>query len=78
MYLLIVFAYRNLVRVTKTRQLESVDPTSSENVFLGKQGKDFEFSQLIQNIDFAECSAVSTEEKSAQLDQLTKWISRIA
>ncbi|XP_055382660.1 signal recognition particle receptor subunit beta [Condylostylus longicornis] len=62
----------NLVRTTRTSQLKSVDNTDSNNVYLGKQGKDFEFVQLPQKIEFYECSAQNQE-----LSQLSDWIDRV-
>ncbi|KAJ6641691.1 Signal recognition particle receptor subunit beta [Pseudolycoriella hygida] len=60
----------NLIRTTRSNRLQSVDnSTNREEVYLGKQGKDFSFSHLAQNIQFAECSAKDREFKS-----LIKWI----
>lgn len=67
----------NLLRMTKTSQLESTD-ASSVNVFLGKEGKDFEFSHLDANIEFAECAAFNKDaETPADLDQLNDWLQKI-
>jgi len=51
----------NLVRTTRQKQLESVDNSSTERIFIGAQAKDFEFSQVSQPIDVAECSAQKSE-----------------
>ncbi|XP_003703176.1 signal recognition particle receptor beta [Megachile rotundata] len=68
----------NLLRMTKTSQLEATD-ASSTNFFLGKQGKDFEFSLLDTSIEFAECSAFNKDpDTSADIDQLNSWLKRIA
>lgn len=61
-----------LVRQTRTNQLQSVDNTVSNNVFLGKPGRDFEFSQLSQTVEFVECSA-----KEPNLDQLLTMINKL-
>lgn len=67
------------MRKTKTSQLQSIENTSS-NVFLGKEGKDFEFAHLApMKIDFAESSALFQEEDNAiSLEALEEWIISIA
>ncbi|XP_004525235.1 signal recognition particle receptor subunit beta [Ceratitis capitata] len=63
----------NIVRITRSRKLESViEESDSKTVFLGKEGKDFEFSHLHQNVQFYECSA-----KENQLSNLSDWIDRM-
>ncbi|PBC31643.1 signal recognition particle receptor subunit beta [Apis cerana] len=67
----------NLLRMTKTSQLEATD-ASATNVFLGKQEKDFDFSHLDINIEFAECSAYNKDsETSADMEQLNNWLKKI-
>ena len=67
----------NLVRVSKTSQLEATDASSS-NVYLGKTGKDFEFSHLDRKIDFAESSAfIKDSETPADIEQLTTWLTKL-
>ncbi|EZA52398.1 hypothetical protein DMN91_012475 [Ooceraea biroi] len=68
----------NLLRMTKTSQLEGTD-ASSTNVFLGKQGKDFELSHLDSQIDFAESYAFNKDpQASADIRELNKWLHKIA
>ncbi|KAM0724750.1 Signal recognition particle receptor subunit beta [Formica fusca] len=68
----------NLLRMTKTSQLEATD-ASSANVFLGKQGKDFEFSHLDSHIDFAEsCAFNKDSQTSADIEELNKWLHKVA
>ena len=68
----------NLLRMTKTSQLEATD-ASLTNVFLGKQGKHFEFSHLDSQIDFAESYAFNKDpQTSADIDELNKWLHKIA
>ncbi|GAB0086144.1 Signal recognition particle receptor subunit beta [Sergentomyia squamirostris] len=62
----------NLVRSTRKNQLESVDSTAKSNVFLGKQGKDFEFIHISQYVDVLECSV-----KNEDIASLTDWLDRI-
>ncbi|XP_078032593.1 signal recognition particle receptor beta [Augochlora pura] len=67
----------NLLRMTKTSQLEATD-ASSKNVFLGKEGKEFEFAQLDAHIDFAECYAFNKgSDNSADIEQLNVWLKKI-
>ncbi|KAL6435494.1 hypothetical protein ACFW04_005458 [Cataglyphis niger] len=67
----------NLLRMTKISQLEATD-ASSANVFLGKQGKDFEFSHLDLHIDFAESYAFNKDSQtSADIEELNKWLHKI-
>ena len=67
----------NLLRMTKANQLEATD-ASITNVFLGKQEKDFDFSHLDTNIEFAECSAYNKDsETSTDIEQLNNWLKKI-
>lgn len=60
----------NLIRTTRTNRLQSVDNTATrEDVYLGKQGKDFLFSHLAQNIQIVECSA-----KEREFQNLINWV----
>lgn len=53
-----IISSRNVIRETRTSQLQSVDNSSSKAVYLGKQGRDFNFTQLSQKIEFVELSAL--------------------
>ncbi|XP_043269836.1 signal recognition particle receptor subunit beta [Venturia canescens] len=59
----------NLLRLTKMNQLEATDSTSA-NSFVGKQGKDFEFSHLVNKVDFAEGSV-------SDIDQVKLWLEKV-
>ncbi|XP_055310583.1 signal recognition particle receptor subunit beta [Sitodiplosis mosellana] len=59
----------NLVRNTRQNQLQSVDNSTSDVVFLGKQGKDFEFVHLSQSVEVIECSGRENDVKS-----LKRWL----
>ncbi|XP_032672684.1 signal recognition particle receptor subunit beta [Odontomachus brunneus] len=68
----------NLLRMTKTSQLETTD-ASLVNVFLGKQGKDFEFSHLDSQIDFANSYAFNKDPQTAiDIEELNKWLQKVA
>ncbi|XP_067642882.1 signal recognition particle receptor subunit beta [Eurosta solidaginis] len=63
----------NIVRSTRSRKLQSVgEEDASKPLCLGKEGKDFEFSHVQQNVQFIECSA-----KENQLNNLSDWIERL-
>ncbi|CAG9786624.1 unnamed protein product [Diatraea saccharalis] len=69
----------NLVRVTKSSQLQSVDPSQSNNtIYLGKTGKDFEFSHIGSKVDVVECSAnTGDDEDPVDLKAVQEWISKL-
>lgn len=54
------------MRTTRQSQLESVDNSSPDRIFIGTQGKDFEFSQVSQPVDVAECSAQRSDLKDVE------------
>lgn len=64
--------FSNLIRKTRTSQLQSVDNSQDSSVFLGRTDKDFEFSQINQKISFAESSA-----KNNDIEQLTNFINSL-
>ncbi|XP_053598018.1 signal recognition particle receptor subunit beta [Microplitis demolitor] len=67
----------NLVRVTKSNQLEATDATTASS-FIGIQGKDFEFSHLNIKIEFAESSAFDKEsDTSADIVSVNDWLKKI-
>ncbi|KAH9628824.1 hypothetical protein HF086_004984 [Spodoptera exigua] len=69
----------NLVRVTKSSQLQSVDPSQGNNsTYLGKIGKDFEFSHLSNRVEIAESSAnTGDDDTPADIKSLQDWISKL-
>ena len=69
----------NLVRVTKSSQLESVDPSQGNNtVYLGKLGKDFEFTHITNRLDVAECSANTADDDNPDdIKALQNWLSKL-
>lgn len=62
----------NLVRQTRTSELQSVDPQSGGAVFLGRSDKDFDFGQLSQKVKLVACSVkeCQIEDLNAFLDSL--------
>lgn len=63
------FIYRNLVRKTRSSQLQSIDNSENKTVFLGREDQDFDFSHLKQNVQILGCSA-----KENDLKNLSDWI----
>lgn len=63
------FFVRNLVRNTRQNQLQSVDNSASDQVFLGRPGKDFEFGHLSQSVEVVECSG-----KEGDLENVHTWL----
>ncbi|KAK6478513.1 signal recognition particle receptor subunit beta-like [Huso huso] len=71
----------NTLRVTRTAALSTQDgSTAGGTVYLGKKGKDFEFSQLPMKVEFVECSAkgYKAEDGEADIEQLEKCLARIS
>lgn len=77
---MVILFYRTVVRQTKSSQLDGINNTSTSNVFLGKQGKDFEFSHLHPTkVEFAEATAYDKEaDKPAELSSLLQWLQNCA
>ena len=70
---------RNTLRVTRSAVLSAQDGSVGGSVFLGKKGKDFEFSQLPMKVEFLEVSARGSkgEEGEASLESLEKSLARL-
>ncbi|KAK3927924.1 Signal recognition particle receptor subunit beta [Frankliniella fusca] len=66
----------NLLRDTKDKQLDSIADKSVAQSYLGKQGKDFSFSHLTAQIDFAETSGLSDDPSG--LEPVKNWLASIA
>lgn len=69
----------NTLRVTRSAVLSSQDGSVGGSVFLGKKGKDFEFSQLPMKVEFLECSARGNkgEDGDANIESLEKSLARL-
>ncbi|KAL3268424.1 hypothetical protein HHI36_007537 [Cryptolaemus montrouzieri] len=68
----------NTLRVTKSRQVESVDPKTSKTSVLGEHGRDFSFQNFSLNIEFAESFGNHNKDGTNDIDQLVKWLLKIA
>ena len=69
-----VFDFSSLLRVTQSATLDSTTGSNTQALFLGKQGKEFEFKDLKSKVEFCECSAKTSEE----LKPLEEWLMKIA
>ncbi|XP_029374225.1 signal recognition particle receptor subunit beta [Echeneis naucrates] len=69
----------NTLRVTRSAALSSQDGSVGGNLYLGKKGKDFEFSQLPIKVEFLECSARGSkvEEGDADIEILEKSLAKL-
>lgn len=65
------------MQLTKSNQLESVDPKSKKSVVL-VDGEKFDFDLLSSvKVDFADCHALSSENESPNLAGLESWLSKL-
>jgi len=63
-----------VLRTTQVNQLEAVSDDGPSNVFLGREGKDFEFDDLRSfKIEFRDASALE-----GNIDDLRKWLQSVA
>ncbi|XP_065127256.1 signal recognition particle receptor subunit beta [Paramisgurnus dabryanus] len=71
----------NTLRVTRSAALSSQDDAvgMGGSAYLGKKGKDFEFSQLPNRVEFIECSACGDkgEDGDADIDALEKSLAKL-
>ncbi|CAM4558160.1 hypothetical protein PO909_002565 [Leuciscus waleckii] len=70
----------NTLRLTRSAALSSQDGSVGGSVYLGKRGKDFEFSQLPGRVEFIECSARGSKAEDgdiAGIDALEKSLARL-
>lgn len=74
-----LLSLRNTLRVTRSAALGSQDGSVGGSVYLGKKGKDFEFSQLQMRVEFLECSACgnSADGGDADIANLEKSLARL-
>jgi signal recognition particle receptor subunit beta len=63
----------NTLQITKSRQLDSVDPKARRIASLGSDDSDFSFSGLHYKIEFAESFAFN-KNGSVNIEELKKWV----
>lgn len=70
---------RNTLRVTRSAALSAQDGSVGGSVYLGKKGKDFDFSQLPMKVEFLECSARGNkgDDGDADTDGLEKSLAKL-
>lgn len=68
--------YRNTLRITKSSQLESVDPKAKRAALLGDPDEDFDFAGLPIKVDIAESYAFH-KNGSVDIEGLKKWLARL-
>lgn len=75
----VLFLPRNTLRVTRSAALSSQDGSVGGSMYLGKKGKDFEFSQLPLKVEFVECSARGSkgEDGEADMGNLEKSLAKL-
>ena len=76
----ILFVFSNTLRVTRAAALQGQDGGSTSTaVYVGKKGKDFEFSHVLPvKVEFAECSAKGQADGEADLTAVEQWLEKIA
>ncbi|KAK9890655.1 hypothetical protein WA026_012013 [Henosepilachna vigintioctopunctata] len=68
----------NTLQMTKSRQVESVDGKISKKSSLGNNEHEFSFQNFQLNVEFAECFANHSKNGTSDIDQLKKWLLKIA
>lgn len=65
--------------MTRSAALSSQDGSVGGSVYLGKKGKDFEFSQLPVKVEFIECSARGSkgEDGNGDMESLEKSLAKL-
>ncbi|CAH1112805.1 unnamed protein product [Psylliodes chrysocephalus] len=66
----------NTLRITKSSQLESVDPKAKRAALLGDPDEDFDFAGLPIKVDIAESYAFH-KNGSVDIEGLKKWLARL-
>jgi signal recognition particle receptor subunit beta len=62
------------VRVSRGNQLAGLEGANNDSVFIGKEGRPFEFSHLKARVDFCEGSSQDIDT----LEPVSKWLSVVA
>ena len=75
-----IHSHRNKLRQTRSAALLGIDDnSSSKNAFIGKQGKDFEFTHVSPiKVDFCECNLKNEQvEGEVNLDHVRTWLGKL-
>ena len=73
------FIFSNTLRVTRAAALQGQDGGSTSTaVYVGKKGKDFEFSHVLPvKVEFVECSAKGQADGEAELTAVEQWLEKM-
>jgi len=66
-----------IVRHTKQAALQTTDDSYQSNIYLGKEGGDFKFSDLKWRIDFVDCTAGSTKSEKPEMENIENWLVKL-
>ncbi|KAL1459889.1 hypothetical protein WDU94_011839 [Cyamophila willieti] len=66
----------NLVRRTKSNQLDDTEDVSASRLFLGDPDKDFEFSDLYNQVSFCDTTGLD-ESSDYDVEQLQDWMATL-
>lgn len=70
------WCFRNTLRVTKSNQLDSVDPKAKRALMLGNPEEEFDFAGIHVKVDIAESYAYH-KDGVVDIDGLKKWLVRL-
>ena len=80
LFVFLFLFFRNKLRQTRSAALLGIDDySSSKNSFIGKQGKDFEFTHVgpIQ-VEFCECNLRNEQvDGEVNVDEVRSWLERL-
>lgn len=68
---------RNLVRRTKSNQLEDTNDTGANRSILGDPDKDFDFADLNNPVTFCDTTGFSGETDEYDVEQLQEWMANL-
>ena len=68
----------HLLRETHARTLQGTDNAEIQHMFLGKEGKDFAFSDLRSRVSFCEATAADVNDDDEGLVEIQRWIASVA
>lgn len=63
------------MRITKSSQLDSVDPKAKKTAMLGNPKEEFDFGLVHLKVDFAESYAYH-KDGSVDIEGVNKWLAR--
>lgn len=73
--LLLFINFRGTLRITKSSQLDSVDPKAKKAAMLYNPNEDFDFGLVHLKVDFAESYACH-KDGSVDIEGVKKWLAK--